>query len=86
MSQNKLIRINNANNKFISRIKMWFQIEGRINNKTWKEYLENNKWLYKHKHNKFRHRSGMSNMEKHIKNKQIRQETYNIIRNSINEE
>lgn len=83
--ENKAKRIKSTNNKFISRIKMWFQIEGRINNKTWKEYLENNKWLYKHKHNKFRHRSEMSNMDKHLRNKQIRQEGYNIIRNSVDE-
>lgn len=82
---NKLDRIINTNNKFISRIKLWFQIEGKYNNNTYKEYLENNRWLYKHKHNKLKRRSNMSNMEKHIKNKQIRQETYNIIKNSINE-
>ena len=80
---NKANRIITTKNKFISRIKMWFQIEGRINNSNYKEYLENNKWLYKHKHNKLKRRSGMSNMEKHLRNKQIRQEAYNIIRNGI---
>ena len=64
---------------------MWFQIEGRLNNNTWKEYLENNKWLYKHKHNKFKHRSGMSNMEKYNKNKIIRREGYKNIIDGINE-
>lgn len=83
--KNKAKRIENTNNKFISRIKLWFQIEGRINNKTWKEYLENNRWLYQHKHNKLKHRSNMSNMEKHLRNKQIRQELYNVIRKDINE-
>lgn len=83
--KNKAERINNTNNKFVSRIKMWFQIEGRIGNKTWKEYLENNKWLYKHKHNKFRHRSNWSNMEKHITNKKIRQENIKQIEININE-
>lgn len=72
--KNKAERIENTNNKFISRIKLWFQIEGRIRDKTWKEYLENNRWLYKHKHNKFRHKSNMSNIEKHRTNKRIRQE------------
>lgn len=69
----KAKRREQSQNKFISRIKMWFQIEGRINNKTWEEYLKNNRWLNKHKHNKFNHRSGMSNIEKHKTNKQIRQ-------------
>lgn len=59
-------------NKFISRLKMWFQIEGRLNNKTWEEYLKNNRWLYKHKHNKLKHRSGISNTEKIILHKKQR--------------
>lgn len=84
---NKAKRIENTNNKFISRIKMWFQIEGRIENSSWKEYLDNNKWLYKHKHNKWRHRSTMSNMEKHSRNKQIRQNGIkNIIKELSNED
>jgi len=82
--KNKAERIENTNNKFINRIKLWFQIEGKFNNKTWKEYLENNRWLYKHKHNKFRHRSNMSNMEKHKTNKRIRQESIKEIETELN--
>ena len=82
---NRAERREQSQNKFISRIKMWFQIEGRINNKTWEEYLKGDRWLNKHKHNKFRHRSNMSNMEKHKTNKQIRQSNIKEIENSINE-
>jgi hypothetical protein len=68
--------------KFISRIKMWYNIEGRPYYETWIEYLDKNRWLHKHKHNKLKRRSNMNNLEKKKSHKRERVEGRKTIENS----
>ena len=72
-------RRSQTHEKFLSRVKMWFQIEGRLSCKTWDEYLKKNKWLHLLKHNKTYGRSTMNNMEKKKSNKRERVESKKII-------
>ena len=81
--KNREYRREQSQSKFISRLKMWFQIEGgHMGYENWQEYLDKNKWLYKHKHNKFRHSSVANGLDKKHNHKQEREEGKKLINNA----
>ena len=74
---NRAERREKSRNKYISRVKKWFQFSG-TEDKSWNEFLKNNKWVKLLKHNKLYGRSTMNNMEKKHTNKRLREESKRI--------
>lgn len=77
--KNRAYRREKTMSKFVSRLKFWYKFEGYLWYSSWQEYLQNQKWLYKHKHNKFRHRSLGSTFRKRQNHKRERVEGRKII-------
>lgn len=70
----------NTERKFISRLKKWYRLDSIAKQyESWKEFLHRVRWAHMLKHGKLYGRSTMNNVEKHISNKKVREESKQLV-------